>query len=108
MTWTGLVIGAAGSVGFLLHKGGGNRTVLAIMMLWVLAPLVLLALAYARSKRWAVPMTFVIMAGALVVYGVDAVVPLRPQAAFPFVLVPLVSLPLIAFVALIAQRASRG
>jgi hypothetical protein len=107
MTWVGLLIGAAGSVGFALHRGG-NRTVLALILLWVLAPFVLLALAHARSKPWAIPMTFVVMAGALVVYGVDAVAPLRPQAAFPFVLVPLVSLPLIAVVALIAQRASRG
>ena len=107
-TWSGLLIGAVGSVGFLLHKGGGNLKVLLIMMMWVLAPFVLLAFAHTHSKRWAVPLTFVIAAGALVVYAVDAVTPLRPQAAFPFVLVPLVSLPLLALVAVVARPASQS
>jgi hypothetical protein len=94
-----LLVGAAGSVGFLLRAGQRtSRLLLAIMMIWVLAPFVALALAEAVSKRWTFfvratlyGVMLVLTLGALTVYVDDALRPRQAQAAFVFVVVPLAS-----------------
>ena len=113
------LVGAAGSVGFLLRAGQRtSRLLLVIMVIWVLAPFVALVLADVVSKRW----TFLVRAtlygvmlfvtlGALAVYADDAVRPRQAQAAFVFVVVPLASWLLMAIAipiaALLSRRLSR-
>jgi hypothetical protein len=118
-----MLVGAAGSVGFLFRAGQRtSRLLLVIMLLWVLAPFVALALADVVSKRWTVlaqaptratlySLMLVVTLGSLAVYVDDAVRPRQAQAAFVFVVVPIASWLLMAIVipiaALISSRQSR-
>ena len=108
------------SVGFMLHTRGPNASPLLTLIIgiWVLTPFIVLALAYAASKRWPVHTratlyTVMLMAalGSLAVYGADAVNPPVAQRAFVFVVVPPVSCLLMAIVipilSLISGRLSR-
>jgi hypothetical protein len=109
------LLGAVGSAGFLLRAG--QRTsllLLVIMLLWVLAPFVILAFAEMVLKRWPVfvqktvySLMLVITLGSLAIYLDDALRPRRAQAAFVFVAVPLVSWLLIAITVPIAALLSR-
>jgi len=114
-----MLIGAAGSVGFLLRAGQRtSRFLLVIMLLWVLAPFVVLALADVVSKRWTVlaqaptretlySLMLVLTLGSIAVYVDDALRPRQAQAAFVFVMVPLVSWVLMAIAIPIAALRSR-
>ena len=114
-----VVVGAAGSVGFLLRAGQRtSRLLLVIMLLWVLAPFIALVVADVVSKRWTVPaqalmratlysVMLVLTLGSLAVYLDDALRPRQAQAAFVFVVVPLVSWLLMAIAIPIAAVLSR-
>lgn len=115
-----VLIGAVGSVGLLLRAGQrAPRVVLIVLALWVLSPFVTVVLADMISKRWSVltramlySVTLLFALASLAIYAEDALSPPKAQAAFVFVLVPLVSLLLIAIVvaiaALISRRRLRG
>ena len=93
-----LLLGALGSLGFLLRAGQRNHSppgLMALMALWVLAPFAALAVAYAAAKHWPdvararlVRTSLIVALGSLAVYGVDALHPLAAKAAVPFVIVP--------------------
>jgi hypothetical protein len=110
------IAGAGGSLGFLLHA---NRhpppLLLVIMSTWVIGPFVALMVAGAVSKHWPSPvqttldsMMFVVALGTLGVYTADALNPPKAQAAFVFVVVPLVSSVLTAIAVATAAVRSRG
>jgi hypothetical protein len=110
-----VLAGAAGSAGFLLRAG--QRTslrLLVIMVTWVLAPFLALVVAGAVSKRWSLTIRatlysvmLVVTLGSLAVYADDALWPRQAQAAFVFVMVPLVSWALMAIVIPAAALISR-
>ena len=114
-----VLVGAAGSVGFLLRAGQRTlRLVLVIMLLWVLGPFVALVVADLVSKRWTVlaqvptratlySLMLVLTLGSLAVYADDAVRPRKAQAAFVFVMVPIASWLLMAIAIPIAAFLSR-
>ncbi len=115
-----LVIGAAVSMGLMLHAGRRNdsRLLLVLMAIWVLSPFIVLALAEVVSKSWSAftraalhSVMLVVTLGSLVVYGHDALRP-RAKAAFVYVVVPPASWVLMAIVlpvaALISGRRARG
>ena len=91
-TW----IGAAGSLVFMLRAGRNTpRLLLVGFVFWVLSPFVVLLWADRSAERWrettrtALYLVMIVVAvGTLVVYGIDSVKHLRPQAAFAYVLVP--------------------
>ncbi len=114
-----VLAGAVGSAGLLLRAGQRtSRLLLVIMVLWVLAPFMALVLAEVISKRWAVVVRktlygvmLVLTLGSLVVYVDDALRPRKAQAAFVFVVVPLVSWIVMAIAvplaAILSRRRSR-
>ena len=114
-----LLVGAAGSLGFMLNAGRRTpRFLLVIFVFWVLSPFVVLAWAHMISTRWSGVtraalhvVILVVTLGSLAIYGNDAVRPRHAQAAFVYVLVPPMSWLLIAIVvptaALISRRRSR-
>jgi hypothetical protein len=118
-----VLIGAAGSAGFLLRAGQRtSRLLLVIMLLWVVGPFLALVSADVLSKRWTIlsqaptcvtlySLMLVLTVGSLAVYVDDALRPRQAQAAFVFVVVPLASWLLIAVAipvaALISRRLSR-
>ena len=109
------LVGAAGSVGFLLRAGQRtSRLLLVIMLLWVLAPFAALALADLASKRWTSiiratlsSVMLVVTLGSLAIYVDDALRRRRAQAAFVFVVVPLASWVLMAIAIPVAALISR-
>jgi hypothetical protein len=109
-----VMAGAVGSAGLLIRAGQRTpRFLLVIMMIWVLAPFVVIGFVDAASKRWAVVaknalhgVMWIVVLGSLAIYGDDARGHRTAQAGFVYVVVPLVSwLPIV--VALIAGLVSR-
>ena len=93
---TAILAGAAGSV-VLLFRASHRRPplLMAIFVIWVLAPFLGLLLADARSKHWPVRvrttlyiMMLVTALASLTVYADDALHPRRAQAAFVYVAMP--------------------
>jgi hypothetical protein len=112
--------GAVGSVAFMLRAGHRNPSwlLLALFVVWVLAPFAALAWAAVASTRWPVLtrtalycLMLVISLGSVAIYGEVALGPPRPQAAFAFVVVPpaswLLMLTILPLTALIARRLRR-
>jgi hypothetical protein len=104
-----LLGGAAGSLGFMMRVGHRNPSILLILMftVWVLSPFAALLALEMAPKRWRVltgtPRYAVMVIVALIslaVYGDVALGPPRPQPAFFFLVIPLVSWVLIAVAAL--------
>ena len=115
-----LVVGATGSLGFMLRAGQHTpRLLLVLFTIWVLSPFVALLWANMVSKRWSVVtrvtlycVTLVITLGSLAIYG--ELVDLRPPGSantFLFVAVPPITLLLITIVvpmaAFMSGRSSR-
>ena len=115
-----LVVGATGSLGFMLRAGQHTpRLLLVLFTIWVLSPFVALLWANMVSKLWSVVtratlycVTLVITLGSLAIYG--ELVDLRPPGsanAFLFVAVPPITLLLITIVvpmaAFMSGRSSR-
>jgi hypothetical protein len=116
-----VVIGAVGSVVFMLSAGRNTpRLLLVLFVIWVLSPFVALAWANMVSKRWSVLtrttlywVTTVITLASLAVYGGLILPPAGSPPAFIFVAVPPASWFLITAVVLMAalvsrRRSSRG
>ncbi|HYR77462.1 MAG TPA: hypothetical protein VEM96_16730 [Pyrinomonadaceae bacterium] len=116
---TGVLAGAAGSLGLMLWVGHRNpsRLLLALFVVWDLSPFMALLLADLVSKRWSVVtrstlhiVMLVVALSSLALYG-DVVLRPRSQAAFMFLVVPLGSWLLMAIVvpiaALVSGRRSR-
>jgi hypothetical protein len=116
------VVGAASSVGLMLHAGRRNpsRLLLVLFAMWVLSPFVVLLWANVISKGWSVAtratlysvMLFLTL-GTLAIYGIVALGPPRAKTAFVFVIVPPMSWLLMAIVVPIAallsgKRSRRG
>ena len=111
-----LAIGAAGSLGFLLHAGRRTpRFLLILFVLWVLSPFVALAWAHVVSKRWSVltrttlhGVMLTVALGSLATYAADALGPPRAKAAVVYLMVPPVSwLVMVVAVSLAALLAAR-
>ena len=109
-----VVVGASGSVGLMIWVGRRNpsRLLLALFVIWVLAPFTALFLADIVSKRWSVmtratlhSVMLVLALGSLAFYG-DVVLRPRPQPAFVFIVVPLGSWLLMMIVVPIAALVS--
>jgi len=109
------LVASVGSVGFLLHAGQRpSWLLLVIMVVWVVAPFVGLLLAEMVSTRWPAPVRMTLSSlmlllalGSLIAYAVDAWRPRKAQAAFIFVMVPLVSWVVIAIAVATAALVSR-
>jgi hypothetical protein len=115
-----VVLGAAGSVGLMLHAGRRNpsRLLLVLFAMWVLSPFVVLLWANVISKGWSVAtratlysvMLFLTL-GTLAIYGFVALGPPRAKTAFVFVIVPpmswLLSTIVVPIAALLSRRPSR-
>ncbi len=107
--------GTCGSFGLLLRAGQRTpRLLLALFVFWTVSPFVALVWAHVVSKRWSVltratlySVMLVVALGSLAIYIDDAFGHRRPQAAFVYVLVPPVSLLLIAIVVPTAALISR-
>src|SRR5579872_6160809 len=83
-----VVVGAAGSVGLMLHAGRGNpsRVLLTLFTLWVLAPFLAAVLSDMASKRWPAHARTALYSGtlfftlvSLMIYGVVALGPPREK-----------------------------
>jgi hypothetical protein len=110
------VIGALGSLALMIRAG--ERTppfLLVIFVFWVLAPFAVLLWANARSYLWSAVMqtglfwvTIAATLCSLLIYG--ELVDIRPPGApnaFPWVIVPPVTMLIIAISMVVATRASR-
>jgi len=113
------LVGAGASL-ILLFQASHSRPPLLMLLfvIWVLSPFIAVIIASGVSKRWAVltqttlyVAMLVIAFSSLAVYGNDVLRPRRAQAAFVYIMVPLVSWLSIAVVvpiaALIARMQSR-
>ena len=115
-----LVVGATGSLVFMFRAGQHTpRLLLILFTIWVLSPFVALLWANTVSKRWSVLtrgtvycVTLIVTLASLAIYG--EWINVRPAGsanAFLFVIVPPVSLLLIAIVvpmaALLSGKLSR-
>ncbi len=116
---TALVAGAGGSVGLMFWVGHRNpsRVLLVLFAIWVLSPFIALLFANLVSKRWSVLtratlycVMLILTLSSLALYG-DVVWRPRPQPAFMFLVVPMVSWLLMMIVvplaALVSGRLSR-
>ena len=91
-----LIVGAAGSIGLLLHaKQHPPPLLVALFVIWVLAPFAGLAVAWMISRRWSIAtqktLYWVTIFGAiasLAIYGDDAVAHRAEHPAFVYVAVP--------------------
>ena len=114
-----LIVGAAGSIGFMLYFGRNAPWLLIVLFtIWDLSPFVALAMASVLSKRWSsltratlTGVTWLVTAGTLAIYAADAVRPPKAQAAFVYVVVPAVSWVVgglaIGVAALVSRKRSR-
>ncbi len=95
-----LLLGAVGSVGFMLRAGRHNhsRLLLFLFAIWVLFPFASLLWAYTKSDHWSgvtrttlYCMIFVVSLVTLGIYRSVAFGPPQPKTAPPFVIVPPIS-----------------
>lgn len=115
---TGLIsvlIGALGSLGFMLYAGRRNnsRLLLGLFALWVISPFMALVLGYVLSKRWTVftratlhGLMLVLAVGSLAIYGYVALMLPTARTTPVFVIVPPASCLLIAIVISVAALRS--
>jgi hypothetical protein len=109
------MLGAVGSVALTLRAGRSTpRLLLAVFVLWVLAPFVALAWATVVSPRWAgvtratlYCLTLVLTLGSLAIYGELVKRPAGSANAFMFVVTPPVAWVLIAIAVPLAALVSR-
>ena len=110
-----VVVGAGGSLGFMLRAGRNTpRLLLVVFVIWVLSPFVALAWATTVSERWSGLIratldcvTLVITLGSLAIYGGLVSPPAGSPGAFVYVVVPPGSWLLMAIVVPIAAFISR-
>jgi hypothetical protein len=111
------LVGGVLSVILMIHAGRYNMPPLLIVLIgmWVLLPYDALTMANILSPRWPElvsatlnGLTFVVTLVSLAIYATVAFGPPRPKPAFFFVLLPPLSLVLIAISLLIARTKSRA
>lgn len=110
-----VLVGAAGSLHFVLEAGSSNNSVLLVFLFvsWVLAPFIALLFANVIFRRWAVitrttlyGLTIVLTIGSLIIYSGALSLP-GALPAEKFLMVPLVSWLLLAIVLPLAASLSR-
>ena len=110
-----VLVGGAGSL-TLMFRGAERRPpiLLALFVVWVIAPFVLLAATDKFSNRWSAltrttlyVLMFLVTIGSVGVYTNDVLRPRKAQAAFVYVMVPPVSVALIAVALATASVVSR-
>jgi hypothetical protein len=110
-----VVVGAVGSVGFMVRAGRRTPLLLLIgFVFWVLSPFVGLAWANIVSQRWSgvtratlYGATLVVALGSLAIYGGLVTPPAGSPNAFVFVAVPPVSWLLVTIVPMAAWISRR-
>jgi hypothetical protein len=110
-----LVVGAAGSIGLMLHaKQHPPPFLVGLFVVWVLSPFAALGVAHRVSKRWALGtqatlyiVTVFIALASLLIYGDDAVNHRTAHPAFVYVAVPPVAWLLGVIALLIAALRAR-
>ena len=111
------IAGGVLSVFLMIHTARYHMPSLLVILIgmWVLLPYDALTLANILSTRWPTFMsaalyrlTFVITLVSLVIYATVAFGPPRPKPAFFFVLLPPLSLVVIAISLFVARRTSRA
>jgi hypothetical protein len=111
------VVGAVGSVGLMVWVGHRNpsRLLLALFVIWDVAPFIALAGANKVSNRWSIltqatlfSVTLVISAASLAIYANVAFGPPRPTPAFMFLVVPPASWVMLTIAVSIAALISRN
>jgi|SRR5438445_1814771 len=116
VTLVAAVVGAVGAIVFVLRVGHRNKSIILVAMfvIWDVAPFVGLLLAHRASRLWASTsrmalywVTLLVTLASLAIYGVVALGPPRPKPASWFLILPVVSWLLIAAVLRIAARARR-
>ena len=112
-----VLVGAVGSLGFMLYVGRrqSSLVLIGLFTVWVLSPFAALAYAHMLAKRWPdlaqarlYGMMLFLTLVSLSIYGYVALGPPRPQPAFFFLVVPLASWLLIAMAAIISRKLSRS
>ena len=107
------VVGSVGSIAFLLRVGHRNQSIvlLALFVIWDVAPFVGLLLAHRASRLWASTartalswVTLLVTLASLAIYGVVALGPPRPKPASWFLIVPVAPWLLIGIVLRVAKR----
>ena len=109
------MVGAAGVAALFFRAGlHSPRVLLLLMGIWTLTPFLAMIAALAWSKRWPVAAqstidiaTLLLTLGTLAAYVYDAFHP-RPQAAFWYVVVPPISVTLLAIALLAAWLRTTG
>jgi len=108
--------GAVGALGLTLYTGRHNnsRLLLLAFAIWVLSPFVVFLMADARATRWPPPARttlhgamLLVTSATLAIYGVVALGPPRPKPASFFLVVPPLSVTLLAVAVSIAASMSR-
>jgi hypothetical protein len=115
-----LLVGAVGSVGFLLRAISRNPSQLLVVLLviWVVSPFAALLGVNIVAQRWSVltrlslyGVMLLVSLSSLAIYVADALWPRTSQAAFVFIAVPpaswLLSTIVVALAAFISRRRSR-
>jgi hypothetical protein len=108
----GVVVGAIGSLGLVLHAGRKNNSVILpiLFVIWVLFPFIVLIVANLFSTRWPViirialyRLTIVLTLISLVAYS-GLLTPPQSKPAGVFLIVPLLSLVAMAAVVAWSRR----
>jgi hypothetical protein len=106
-----VLAGAGGSIGFTLHQGRHNGSLLLILLFagWVVAPFIALLLINAGTKRWPLfarmtlyGLMVAVTLGSLVLYS-GLWSPPKAKAAFVFLLVPLLTWSVMGVILLAAK-----
>ena len=105
--FTAALVATIVSVGLMLRACRFNDSGVALVLIavWILSPIMALALAEVVAKRWPIfgrttvhGLTLVVASGLVIIYAIDVFAPLSPRRGFPYALVPAVSWVLIAMV----------
>src|SRR5262245_11738456 len=109
--FTAALVAIIVSVGLMLRacRFNDSGVALALIAVWILSPTIALVFADVVAKRWPIfdratvyCLMLVVASGSVIIYGIDALVPLSPRAGFPYALVPAVSWLLIVIVLVVA------
>jgi hypothetical protein len=108
---TAALVATIVSVGLMLRacRFNDSGVALALIAVWILSPTIALVFADVVTRRWLIfgratvyCLMLVVASGSVIIYGIDAIVPLSPRRGFPYALVPAVSWLLIAIVLAVA------
>src|SRR5262245_6439971 len=98
--FTAALVAIIVSVGLMLRacRFNDSGVALALIAVWILSPTIALVFADVVAKRWLIfgratvyCLMLVVASGSVIVYGIDALVPLSSRAGFPYSLVLAVS-----------------